>query len=1190
VNASIGRGLVTLAIIAFLLAPMTTAALAQTPVGPPAPPGSTTAPPGSTTTAPPGSTTTAVPTEPQQKLNVSADNVSGSRGPEGDMVNLNGHVRITRASTVITSEAGRYFRSKGMLYLDNRVKLVDSTTTITCDHASFSEDRDVLEVNGHVVITDRDAVLRAPTGVYDRKNARAELFGGVSGADSSQTMTSDHVIYYRDQRRFQALGHVVGEDLTRKMTLSADSVDYDRVGHLAVARGNPVLRAKDRDNRTAEIHGRLLKVNNELRIAEAIDSVHVVRDTLQARADYALFDDKLDHGWLLGHPRAWDDETVVSGDTLEVWTEKRVLRRFTVRKGATIDYVGARPDSRGEASRLTGDRIDVFFSRNQMDSLVAVGKARNDYRSAPHPGKTSETNTAHGDTITMYFKDRKIERAVVQGSAEGEYHFEVAKGDTAAAKTEVVTYDAPRIEFIVPKNHIVLDQRSHLLYKELELHAKRVEFDSEKQTLVAEGNPKLVDRGDEVTGHLMTYDLESRTGTIYQAETMYEKALYHGEAIRKVGDNELEVKNGSYSTCTLDPPHYRFASNQMKVYLRDKLVARPVVFYIKNVPILALPFYVFPIKPGRHSGFLLPQTEFGFNQASGRFIRNGGYYWAPNDYYDLTLAGDYYQNEPSWRLRSEANYKLLYKFEGNLSGTYTRSTLQQRDQWDFNSTHTQEISPRTHLVANASFVSSREYQRDPSFGNPLSQTLNRFLTSNLSVSHYADWANFNFVVDRRQDLDADQALVDPDGPGPLPGPPPGTRAPLPNLVQSVPSISVSFPTRTLGTLPFVRHTAFEKPLSSMYFSLNTRYIDEYSRTGFLDSASVIREGTSNRWAVQTTTGLSDSRRLFGWLNMAPGIFANTVVWDQDLLGNHVVPSGTWNAQLTASSTFYGTFTPKIGRLVGLRHVIFPSVQMSYSPEFPQLTFTDSLGFVRNRFVPFNTISVSGFRSERMTFSVQQILQAKLKSGDLVQRLDNLLRWTVSGAYDFLWRENHLPHPLTPLTSTVNLQPPGFIQANASSVIDVYSDRPMRSLSYDVSMNLTGKATTPNGVAEVPLDQRQVPEDINFNEPWSLSLAYSYSGGYGGPTWFSNRVLNAVAHYPLTRAWRLDYLTSYDVTNNTLRTQQFGLTRDLHCWQASFTRTFTPGFNAEYYFKIGIKEQKEVFLEQGTRGQSLGNIR
>ena len=1134
------------------------------------------------------------PTAPSAEppLNLAADNVAGSRGPEGDIVLLNGHVRITRGKTVITSETGRYLRTQGMLYLDERVHLVDSTTTIACDHASYAENTDILQVAGHVVITDRDVVLRAPSGTYDRKNARADLYGGVAAADSNQRVTCDRVAYFRNQHRFEARGHVIGDDLENRITLLADSVDYDRTSHEVVARGNPVMRSRDRDGRTAELRAITLRLNNESRVAEAIDSVRMVRDTLQARADYALFDDRADRGWLLGRPRAWDDETTVSGDTLEIRTEKRALRRFIARGNAVIDYIGARPDTRGEKSRLSGRKVDVFFSRDEMDSLIAVGKARNEYTAVPRVRKTAETNIAEGDTITVYFHDRKIDHAVVQGEATGEYHFEVAVGDTTASKTEVVHYDAPRIEFIVPKNRIVLDYRSHLIYKELELHAKRVEFDSEKQTLVATGEPKLVDKGEEVTGHLMTYDLETRTGNIYQAETAFEKGLYHGERIRKVGDNELEVMDGSYSTCSLDPPHYRFSSHRMKVYLKDKLVAKPVVFYIKNVPILALPFYVFPIKPGRHSGFLFPQMEFGFNNRAGQFVRNAGYYWAPNDYFDVTGAADYYQAEPSWVLRGDAVYRLLYKLDGQMSGSFARSEVDRSDRWDLDAGHNQELTDRTHLVARASFVSSRDYRRDLSFGAPLAQRLNRFLTSSLAISHYAEWANFNVVFDRRQDLDADESLKDPDGAGPLTAPPPGTVASLPNITESVPSLSIGFPTRTLGALPFLKRTVFEKPLSSMYFSFNTRFLTSHERTGFLDGAGVLRQRNKTRRAATAFTSLSDSRRLFGWLNLAPALNANGVVWDHDQLGTNFVPSGTWSTSLTTSSSFYGTFKTKIGSLVGLRHVIFPSVTFSYSPEFTQLTFRDASGIQRSRFESFGDVAISGFRNQRMSFSLHQGLQAKLQHGDQVQRLDNLLSWDISGGYNFLWREQSQLHPLSTLSSSMHLAPPGLVQADVSWITDVYSQRPVRSLGYTVTTQLAGRAAQqqPVAAAEVPLDTRPV-NDINFTDPWSLSLAYSYSGGYGsGPRWSTTQVLNGVAHYGLTHAWRLDYSTSFDVTNHALLTQRFGLTRDLHCWQASFARTFTPGLDAEYYFRIGIKDQREIYLERGTRETSFGGIR
>ena len=123
---------------------------------------------------------------------------------------------------------------------------------------------------------------------------------------------------------------------------------------------------------------------------------------------------------------------------------------------------------------------------------------------------------------------------------------------------------------------------------------------------MANGDPELVDRGEKVAGHLMTYDLESRVGNIYKAETAYEKGLYRGERIRKANEKELDVMNGAYSTCDLADPHYHFAAHWMKIYLKDKLVAKPVVFYVGHVPLLALPFWIFPIKPGRHSRFLFP--------------------------------------------------------------------------------------------------------------------------------------------------------------------------------------------------------------------------------------------------------------------------------------------------------------------------------------------------------------------------------------------------------------------------------------------------------------------------------------------------------------------------------------------------------------------------------------------------------
>jgi lipopolysaccharide assembly outer membrane protein LptD (OstA) len=1134
-------------------------------------------------------------------LNLTADNLTGSHGPEGDFVMLNGAVRMTRGRTVLTADAGRYYKVQGMLYLDGRVRMVDSVTTMTCDHASYSEDQDLLFVQGNVKLVDKDSEIRAPSGTYDRRSGHADLAGPVEGRDRKMVLFADRAVYMRDSAIVLAREHVRGVDQENKSELEARSVDYDRVRKVAVGTGDPVLRSRGDDGRITELRALRLVVDTGKRVAEAIDSVRISRDTLQARGDHALFDDVAQRGWVTGSPRAWDDQTTVSGDTLEFHTEKRAIQAIVVRHDAVMNYVGSRPTTLGEASRLTGDTATVYFTRGEIDSLVAVGRARNQYTGVARAGKTSEQNEASGDTITVFFRERKIDRAQVQGGARGTYRIAVDEGDTTAAKREVVEYDARRIEFRVAESTIVLDQEAHLTYQDLELRAREVNYDIERQTVEAEGSPVLGDRGEQVKGGLMTYDLPSRVGTIYDAQTNYEKGLYLGQRIRKMNENELDVMNGTYTTCNEAKAHYHFSSRWMKIFLKDKLVAKPVMFYLGNVPLLALPFWVFPVKSGRRSGVLFPQFEFGFGNSTGQFIRNAGYYWAPNDYMGFTAAGDYYQAEPSWVLRGEGEYRLLYRLDGSFRGTFARSEgpRNRTENWDFSADHSQEITPRTRLVARASFVSSKAYNSSNLYGRSLSQRLNRFLTSSLAVSHNADWASINAVIDRRQDLDADEGLTETNHNFIQPI---GTTTTLANLTETSPSLSISFPTRAIGSLGLLKRTPLAKPLRTLYFGLNSQFISYAERRAFVaghtpfaadstrDSITTLGQRRTTRRGLSNSISLSDSRQLFGWLNFQPQLRSNVVVFDFDEQGNKVVPAGVWSSAVTMSATFYGSFRPRIFGLEGLRHVVSPSASLSYSPDFPGLFYVDSRGVRQSRFRSFSGVGISGSQRSNLNFSLDQRLQAKLKRGGNVTRLDNLLSWGVGGSYDFLYRDHGLEHPLSNLSSGVLLQPPSYMNANLSWVTDVYNPHPVRSLGYNLGLNLDS-----GGLGHTSPDLPVEPQsEAGPREDWSFGFAYSYSGGYStgfstDPKWASTKTANLTGRYQLSPAWAFEYAASLDLTLHTVQTQRFVLTRDLHCWQAVFTRSFVVGGEAEYYFRIGVKDQKEIYLERGTRVGSLGGI-
>lgn len=73
-----------------------------------------------------------------------------------------------------------------------------------------------------------------------------------------------------------------------------------------------------------------------------------------------------------------------------------------------------------------------------------------------------------------------------------------------------------------------------------------------------------------------------------------------------------------------------------------KVIVGPSYLVMEDVPIyfLGLPFGFFPTMSGRHSGFIMP--TWGEEAIKGFFLRDAGYYFAFNDYMDMTVQGGFY--------------------------------------------------------------------------------------------------------------------------------------------------------------------------------------------------------------------------------------------------------------------------------------------------------------------------------------------------------------------------------------------------------------------------------------------------------------------------------------------------------------------------------------------------------------------
>jgi len=661
----------------------------------------------------------------------------------------------------------------------------------------------------------------------------------------------------------------------------------------------------------------------------------------------------------------------------------------------------------------------------------------------------------------------------------------------------------------------------------------------------------------------------------------------------------LDVKNGSYTTCELDEPHYHFGSSKMKVILRDKIIARPVVFYMKHIPVFALPFYVFPIRPGRHSGFQLPQVEFGSSTRGGKFIRNLGYYWAVNDYLDATLWGDYYQDD-RWVGHSQTRYQERYKWSGEINSSFSHELgVNGSEQWDLTGRHYQILGPNFTLTGQANLTNSSSYLRDQSIGRSVLVRVQRQLNSSLGLTKSWSGASLSMGLLRNQFLD----------------PGPGAQ----QLQQQLPSVIFSLSSRTLGHPARGKEPAHWPFLSSTTFGLQSRILSERDdffqarpeTTVVLDSLGAPVDTTlfksdvsSTKTAALHQLTLADVRTLLGFLRVSPGMNYSEVFYSRDAAGNRNQRAGVWRGSVNVNTAIYGTFRSGIGPLRSLRHVITPSVGISYQPAYPKLNFVDpATGLTFARFTGVPGIALTGAESRFVTFSVSNDIHAKWGNAAQPKILNNLIHLQTTGNYNLLATRTG-QRPLSDLFTTLNLQP---WSRGAVAMSFTHNPYDGKLLNFGVSSGLffQGVKRSPRQEEAVQTDPTaqavQAPPGwtppglIASDLPWSFQVSLSHAGSAarlttGGYSRFSSSTTaNTSFSINPTSHWVVQYSAQADVESRKLVSWNYSVKRDLHCWEAQFTRQSSGGFT-EYYFKINVKNLPEVYYEQGSKGlRGFGGI-
>ena len=130
-----------------------------------------------------------------------------------------------------------------------------------------------------------------------------------------------------------------------------------------------------------------------------------------------------------------------------------------------------------------------------------------------------------------------------------------------------------------------------------------------------------------------------------------------------------------------DHPHFYLGLAKAKVKPGEYIVTGPANLVILDIPVpVALPFGFFPFNTNYSSGIEMPSFETEFTRGYG--LTNGGYYFAINDFMDLSLKGDIY-TKGTWGVVAQSNYLKRYKFNGGISITYREDVTGEKDLPDY---------------------------------------------------------------------------------------------------------------------------------------------------------------------------------------------------------------------------------------------------------------------------------------------------------------------------------------------------------------------------------------------------------------------------------------------------------------------------------------------------------------------------
>jgi len=786
----------------------------------------------------------------------------------------------------------------------------------------------------------------------------------------------------------------------------------------------------------------------------------------------------------------------------------------------------------------------------------------------------------------------------------------------------------------------ILYDKAELYYQDIELKAGKIIIDYKNSLAYATGIydslgnyiqiPEFKQGSQQSTQDSLIYNFKNEKAIVYNSKTEQAGITITGDITKKENDSTFYINKARFTTSQKEDPDYYIQTSNIKVVPDSKIVGGWSNLVIADVPTpLILPFFYAPINKGRASGFLIP--TWGQNNNQGYFLQNGGYYFAINDYVDLAVLGDIYTNG-SWGVRFESNYNLRYKFTGNFSFRYENLINSQRGFPDFskstnffvrwNHSQSSQSNPNSRFSASVSFGSSNFFTESL---NELSSPFFLVNTFSSSISYFQKFAgtpfNMNASLTHTQNTNTEQIDMN-----------------LPSLTLNMDRIYPFAPkfgakTNPIQNLGVTYSMNLQNRISTTDDEFFTSKMFETAQTGIKHDVSV---GTNLKLLKYFTISPNANYKdvwYFKTIDKNWNDSINEVVTDT-IQGFDSYRE--YSANISASTTFYGTVNFNKGRLKALRHVVRPTIAYGYRPDFSQY-YDEFQASIDPRDIQEYTRFQNGIYgapsnslSSSLGFAINNTLEAKVMSkdpSDLEPRKINILNnLNLASSYNFAadslnWSPVRMTTGTQLLKNKLNINlnatlDPYAINANGTK-INTFNINNGGSLfrltsaaltaNYAITSKDFGKGKTqskaPNNAdtqsassddlfgdrltrsnQNLNSDEKIVKETKLYNTkmPWDIRVRYAltYSNSRGQNDISANSV-QISGNLEFSPKWRVGISSGFDFENLGITYTQLRFERDLDSWHFSFN--WVPfGDRATYYFFIGIKSSALSDLKYDKR--------